>query len=145
MENNNFYSDSSGKIKIIYSNLITFLQDEGYKMMVMNYGEPQLVRIMNNSIIKIARNDDMMQTVKNKLLEIDRKPQVWDEFLKGDYINMKTKMALTPITDLKINIANIDTTYFFFKNGVLQTFALMALSLIKMKISVSALAKSLFT
>ncbi|QOG03491.1 DUF5906 domain-containing protein [Flavobacterium sp. MDT1-60] len=119
-----FYSEiqvgNGVKIEIKQSKMIEFWESKGYRNLKMPKGGYQLVKIKNKSIISEAVDEELMHEVKNQLLNIEEKFNVWTEFVEKDFITKKTKLALDILKEINLNICNAKTAYFFFSNGVLK-------------------------
>lgn len=124
---NNFYrfieSDGKRKVKISKSALLKFWENLGFKKMKLPGGNYTLVRITKNSIISEVGREELVQSVRNKLLVEDNVEEVWEAFLDKDYVNKINYLALKPLEEIRLNLSTEDTAFFFFRNGILKVTA----------------------
>lgn len=120
---NSFYTitntGNSSKIDISRSKLLEFLEAQGFRKMKLPKSGFKLVKIERNSIIKDARREDLMSSVKKKLMQVDNVPEVWEAFLAGDYIGKNNDLALEQMSISNLNISDKEKSYFYFRNGIL--------------------------
>lgn len=123
----NFYTitviEGKTKITISRAKLVEFWQNKGFRKLKLANDGFELVQITRKSIIKLAKDEDLMHSIKEYLLNVEEKPEVWEEFLKGDYINKKNNLALDVVENLALNISTKNLAFFFFKNGVVKVTA----------------------
>ncbi|PUB25848.1 hypothetical protein C8J95_11211 [Elizabethkingia sp. YR214] len=120
----NFYSISYNgnqvHIEFKIAKVLKFLESLGFRRLRMPNGGYELVRIHKNSILINSDQEDMMEAIKYQLLEIDQQPEVWEQFLEGIYLTSKLDTAMQRISEVKLNTATKDISYFFFINGVVE-------------------------
>lgn len=120
----NFYSavpTSTGlKVTIKNANVLKYLEMQGIRKLKLPKGAYELVKIIRNSILKRVDYEDMMQILKEKIVYIDHREDVWEEFLEGQYLVRTTDLAMKRIMDVKLNIATKDESFYFFENGVVS-------------------------
>lgn len=114
--------DEKGKITIfiVKSLFIEFLEKRNYKKLVQNK-DFQLIKIKENSIIAIVKEHSIREEVKKHLYEISKK-DVWEEFLRSDYLSKKFIEGIDSI-EINFDYGTQDTAVFFFKNGMLNVTA----------------------
>lgn len=119
-----FYSEiqvgNGMKIEIKKSKVIEFWESKGYRNLKMPKGGYQLVKIKKKSIICEVVDEELMHEIKDQLLDIEKKFNVWTEFLNKEFISKTSKQALDIIKEINLNICDAKTAYFFFSNGVVR-------------------------
>jgi len=113
-------TENGMKVRLKLANVIKFWESKGYRKLKMPKGGYELVKIKNKSIICRAFPDELMQEVKHQLINIDHKLHVWEEFIEQEFISKKSTTALETIREIRLNICDADTAYFYFDNGVLK-------------------------
>lgn len=121
----NFYNirvtDNGSVIDFKIANILKFLENEGYRRLKMPNGGYELVKIEKSSILIFSDNADMVETIRIRLIEIDKQQEVWEEFLERNYLTTQLENAMERITEVKLNQATKTHSYFFFENGVVET------------------------
>ena len=113
-------TENGVKVDLKLANVIRFWESKGYRNLKMPSGGYELVKIRNNSIICKAYPDELMQEVKHQLLFVDDKAHVWEKFVEKEYISRRSMSAFQTIREIRLNICEPDTAYFYFNNGVLK-------------------------
>ena len=118
----NFYNirvtDNGSVIDFKIANILMFLENEGYRRLKMPNGGYELVKIEKSSILIFSDNADMVETIRIRLIDIDKQQEVWEEFLERNYLTTQLENAMERITEVKLNQATKTHSYFFFENGV---------------------------
>jgi hypothetical protein len=111
-----FWAEEKGKIKIQQSKLIQFLEQKGFAKVKLNEESYIIVRLRNNRMRK-AVIEEMTDTVKDYLLNIVKREDVFEVFSRGfgTYLN-NGKFALLKTIDLIDDRDEKDLARFFFKN-----------------------------
>ncbi len=120
----NFYSvvpTTNGiEVTIKNANVLKYLEMQGIRKLKLPKGGYELVKIIRNSILKKVDYEDLMQILKEKIVLIDHREDVWEEFLQGQYLVRNTDLAMERIMDVRLNIATKDESFYFFSNGVVS-------------------------
>ena len=120
----NFYSvvpTTNGiDVTIKNANVLKYLEMQGIRKLKLPKGGYELVKIIRNSILKKVDYEDLMQILKEKIVLIDHREDVWEEFLQGQYLVRNTDLAMERIMDVRLNIATKDESFYFFTNGVVS-------------------------
>ncbi len=103
-------------IIISKSEFIKFLENRNYRKYVESKNF-QLVKIVRNSIVIPVMEHQIREEVKNHLIELQEQ-EVWEEFLKSDYLSKKYTESIESI-EIDFDYGSEDTAVFFYKNGVL--------------------------
>ncbi|MFH6965856.1 primase-helicase family protein [Flavobacterium sp. FlaQc-28] len=113
-EKKEFYYFENGLYKIVHSELINFLGENGFANMRIG-GTTKLVRIQNN-IVSEVNESDLSWFIKDYLISLDEK-DVLEAFVKGigSYLN-KRKYELLPKVQGLIDKDPIDCAWLYFKN-----------------------------
>ncbi|MCT4137689.1 hypothetical protein HZP64_10495 [Elizabethkingia anophelis] len=114
------YNGNQVHIEFKIAKVLKFLENLGFRRLRMPNGGYELVRIYKSSILINSDQEDMMEAIKYQLLEIDQQPEVWEQFLEGIYLTSKLDTAMQRISEVKLNTATKDISYFFFINGVVE-------------------------
>lgn len=113
-------TESGAKIVINPAGVVEFWEKRGFRNVGMPKGGYRLVRIRKGSIICESEKEDLNKVVRDKLLGDLNASAIWNEFLKGHYVNSGFIKAVEQIKGLKFNVSSAQNAYFFFKNGVLE-------------------------
>ena len=123
-DNSTFYTETQTengiKVDLKLANVIKFWEGKGYRKLKLPKGGYELVRIKSNSIICKAFPDELMQEVKNQLLNVNHKLHVWEAFIEQEFISKKSMSAFETIREIRLNICDANKAYFYFNNGVLK-------------------------
>ena len=119
--NQNFFRDgSNGKIEILRSKLAEFLSLQGFKKFKMPKGNYQLFRVQRGRVLFDATFEDLHDVVKNHLLIRENRADVYEAFLRGDYLGKNNFYALEQLPNVRFDCDNPVTAHFFFRNGILK-------------------------
>ncbi|MBW8359596.1 MAG: hypothetical protein K0M63_07325 [Weeksellaceae bacterium] len=120
----NFYTvvptNSGIKVTIKNAAVLKYLEMQGIRKLKLPKGGYELVKILRNSILKRVDHEDLMHILKEKIVHIDHREDVWEEFLEGQYLVRSTDLAMERIMDVKLNIATKDQSFFFYSNGIIS-------------------------
>jgi len=110
----------NGRIEISINNkmLILFWEKIGYRKVIDESGNYILVLIKNNSILSEVK-EHMLRTEVRKYTEYIQKDDVWDAFLKSEFI-VKRNFESFQTIDVKRNNGNKEVGYLFYKNAILK-------------------------
>ena len=110
----------NGRIEISINNkmLILFWEKIGYRKVIDESGNYILVLIKNNSILSEVK-EHMLRTEVRKYTEYIQKDDVWDAFLKSEFI-VKRNFESFQTIDVKRNNGNKEVGYLFYKNVILK-------------------------
>lgn len=110
----------NGRIEISINNkmLILFWEKIGYRKVIDESGNYILVLIKNNSIVSEVK-EHMLRTEVRKYTEYIQKDDVWDAFLKSEFI-VKRNFESFQTIDVKRNNGNKEVGYLFYKNVILK-------------------------
>lgn len=105
------------KIEIVNTELIKFLETLGYRKYVKETSF-ELVKIIDSSVVRPVEVFMIRDEVKECLLRIQRE-DVWEEFLKTDYLQKRITESLEKIS-IDFNYGDDDNAVFFYLNGALK-------------------------
>jgi hypothetical protein len=110
----------NGRIEISINNkmLILFWEKIGYRKVIDESGNYILVLIKNNSIVSEVK-EHMLRTEVRKYTEYIKNDDVWDAFLKSEFI-VKRNFESFQTIDVKRNNGNKEVGYLFYKNVILK-------------------------
>lgn len=106
------------EIQIINKKLILFWESLGYKKVVDEAGNYILVHIKKGSIVKEIKEHYLRTEVRNYINYI-KKSEVWDVFLRSDYVVKKLFESFETI-DMKRKTGDVKTGYLYFQNLILK-------------------------
>lgn len=112
-------SPSSGKVNIDNSALLDFCVTElGYYNYIDYSGAYVLVKLLDGSIIKEARVEDLKQEIKDYLRDKVKREAVWNKFIQHNYFTEHFLHNLKVLQEINFNSSTKDVAHYFYKNGV---------------------------
>jgi hypothetical protein len=109
------------QIEIINEKLILFWESLGYKKVVDEAGNYILVLIKKDSIVKEIKDHFLRDEVRN-YLNYTKKHEVWDVFLRSDYV-VKKLFESFKIIDMTRKTGDEKTGYLYYQNLILKVTA----------------------
>jgi hypothetical protein len=109
------------QIEIVNEKLILFWESLGYKKVVDEVGNYMLVHIKKGSIVKEIREHFLRNEVRN-YLNYTKKQEVWDVFLRADYVVKKLFESFEEI-DMTRKSGDEKTGYLYYQNLILKVTA----------------------
>ena len=109
------------QIEIVNEKLILFWESLGYKKVVDEAGNYMLVHIKKGSIVKEIREHFLRNEVRSYLNYI-KKQEVWDVFLRADYVVKKLFESFETI-DMTRKSGDEKTGYLYYQNQILKVTA----------------------
>lgn len=119
MEEGLYNITNGDQVIISRSGLLAFLTSKGFRKLRLPQGGYSLVQLKKNSIITDVQQEDLMQTVIEKVLRENNAPLVFEKFLAGDYLSKNLNLAFEQIRELNLNLSTPERAYFFFSNAIL--------------------------
>jgi hypothetical protein len=110
----------NGRVEISINNkmLILFWEEIGYRKVIDENGNYILVLIQNNSVVSEVK-EHMLRTEIREYTNFIQKGEVWDAFLKHEFIVKRIFESFDKI-DVKRNNGSKDVGYLFYKNIILK-------------------------
>jgi hypothetical protein len=110
----------NGRIEISINNkmLILFWEKIGYRKVIDENGNYILVLIRHNSIVSEVK-DHMLRTEIREYANFIQKDEVWEAFLKSEFI-VKRNFESFKTIDVRRNNGNEEVGYLFYKNVILK-------------------------
>jgi hypothetical protein len=118
----NFHNTTNGRATIRHHDLICFLAENGFKMMIYANGTTQLVRIREN-IVDLATENDLITCIKDHLIK-SAELDVLEVFTKGvnTYTTAKKLEFLPTVTNISDKDPK-DCAWFYYKNTAVKVSA----------------------
>jgi len=111
--------DSQKVVRIYTEKLIDFVSKElgfyNYKDM---YGNYQLVKVEEGSIVEEVQLEELKQAVKFYIRNTAKEEEVWAEFARSNYINDHFISLMEVLPEIKFNTSTKEQAVFYFKNCV---------------------------
>jgi hypothetical protein len=113
--------DSQKVVKIYTEKLIDFVSKElGFYNYKDVYGNYQLVRVEESSIVEEVQLEELKQAVKLYIRNTAQEEDVWAEFARSNYINDHFISLIEVLPEIKFNTSTKEQAVFFFKNCVVK-------------------------